>query len=350
MGKKLNYNKMIKNSLLISFILTISLVTEVRSQKEDMFLSKMTAINPVSYTDVIYIGKKDTVLISTYSGRISKIINGIKGEKVIAQIKDEIYFISYNPQKKHIAASTLENGIIIVNETNGKIIKKLPLILTWSLRIDYSDDYKLLFANDQRGNRFIWDVTNDYRPIVLPEIMPNGSILSIKKNIVTLITPKKIIKWDYINQKQIEEIPINAIKVPDLDSSNNFLNINFNVCELYDVTKGEVLFTMKHPSWLRPVESMGGEDVARTKGLTIKDGYFEDLNYQMALTSAKFAKDKIFTSSIDHSIRVWDKKTGQLIESLTGHNASINKIKVSKNEEQLVSVDLKGGIRFWDIK
>jgi WD40 repeat protein len=101
---------------------------------------------------------------------------------------------------------------------------------------------------------------------------------------------------------------------------------------------------------LRPVESMGGEDAARTSGFEVKNGYFEDTHFQMALTSAKFAKDNIYTSSIDRSIRIWNRKTGQLIDSLTGHKGTVNKIKVSEDENQLVSIDLKGGIKFWDVK
>ena len=338
---------MIKNNLLYSLFISLLTIT-VNSQNKDLFIPRMTAINPVSLTDVIFVGEKDTVLIAACNGKISKVIKG-NTEKVISRIADEVYVLSYNPNHKHIAASTLENGILIINEGSGKIIKRLPLIQTWSLRLDYSDDFKLLYANDQRGNKFLWDVINDYKPIQLAKSMPLGAIISVKSNVITIVTPQKMIRWDYINSKTIDEIAIKATRITDVDNSSNFLNLNFNECELFDVTEGKVLFTLKHPSWLRSVESIGGEDAARTAGLTIQDGYFNDTNYQMALTAAKFSKNKIFTSGIDRSIRVWDKKTGQLIQSLTGHNATISKIKVSPNENQLVSIDLKGGIKFWDI-
>lgn len=338
-----------KNKLII-FLLAVSV--NCMAQQNDIYIEKFTGINPVSYTDVIYIGIKDTVIVSRYNGQISKVINGSKKEKNIAKINDEIYVLSYNKSRKHIAASTLENGIVIINELNGKIIKKLPLIQTWSLKVDYSDDLKYLFANDQRGNRFIWNVEADYEPISLPKEFPTGSILSIKKNIITLITPKKLLKWDLINQKSIEEIKIEAslTRIADIDSSNNILNINFNTVEYINFSSREVIFSVKHPSWLRPVESLGGEDAARTAGIEVKNGYFEDTNYQMAITNAKFANDKIYTASIDRSIRVWDKSTGKLIDNLTGHKGSISKMKVTSDETQVVSIDLMGLIKFWNVK
>jgi WD40 repeat protein len=70
----------------------------------------------------------------------------------------------------------------------------------------------------------------------------------------------------------------------------------------------------------------------------------------MNLTTAKFAKNKIFTASIDRSIRIWDKKTGVLLKSLTDHKGTVNKLKVSKDESQLVSTDLKGGIQFLNLE
>ncbi|NOT94280.1 WD40 repeat domain-containing protein [Ferruginibacter sp.] len=338
-----------KNSPIIIILTMFISVIELKAQKNELFISKMTAVNPVSYTDVIFIGEKDTVLVSTYSGRISKIIKGKQKEKVISQLGDEIYLLSYNSTKKHIAASTLENGIVIVSEINGKVIRKLPLIQTWSLRMGYSGDSKLLFANDQRGNRFIWDATNNYSPVSLPPTFPEGIIYSIEKNVITLISAKKITKWDHKTQIAIQEIPNSVTRIVDIDSSNNILSIDFNVCKLYSSNENKELFTFKHPSWLRSAESIGGEDAARTYGIEIKDGYFEDTDYQMALTSAKFGRDKVFTSSIDRSIRIWDKYTGQLLMAITGHKGTVNKIKVSPDKLQLVSIDLKGGIQFTQI-
>lgn len=314
-----------------------------------MFMPKMTAVNTRSYTDVQYVGLIDTVIVSTYSGKISEINRTSKNEKVIAQLNDEVYVLAYNPKQKHIAASTLESGILIVDRIQKRIVKKLPLIQTWSLRLSYSADYKILFANDQRGNRFMWDVLNGYKTIEISKDMPQGTIVSISDNFIHIATGKKVYKWDMKAQTIIEEFNVNLSKLTDFNGNGNILSISFNKCDLISLGQSNSLFSFMHPSWLRPVESLGGEDAARTAGFKVENGYFADTAFQMALTDAKFSNNKIFTSGIDRSIRIWDMTTGNLSKSFTGHNATVNKIEVSPNQKQLVSIDLKGTVKFWEI-
>jgi hypothetical protein len=191
---------------------------------------------------VIYTGIKDTVLVSTYSGRISEYVRQTKKGKIISQINDEIYVLAYNPLQKHIAASTLGSGILIINKSNGKIINKVDLIETWSLRMDYSTDFKYLFANDQRGNRFIWNVGNNYMPVQLPNSMPKGSIITITDDVVTIITSNHLIRWNLRHDKIIEQKPIKIAKFGDIDREDNILSINFNTCELYATKDAKSVF------------------------------------------------------------------------------------------------------------
>lgn len=340
-----------KSKFLLLFLLgCVAFQRGLSAQQQNIFVPRLTAINPVSYTDVIYIGTKDTVLVATYSGRIARQIKGVEKEKVISQLGDEIYVLAYNKYKKQVAASTLENGIVIVDLITGKVLKKLPLKEGWSLRMDYSADGEYLFANDQRGNRYLWNVRQQYIPETLPASMPKGSILAMKEEVVTLVTGAALTTWNVKTQEVVQTQNIALTKLGDVDGEGHLLNINFNECGLYSIAEQQVKFTVKHPSWPRRVESIGGEDAARTYGLAVKDGYFEDPNIQMALTTAKFAGNKIYTASIDRSIRVWDKADGKLLATWTGHDGTVNKLRVNANQTQMVSVDLRGGIRFWELQ
>jgi WD40 repeat protein len=297
----------------------------------------MTNINPGSYTDVVYTGIKDTVLVSTFSGRISKRINGNPKEIAIAKIEDEIYSLAYHPQRKEIAAATLENGILLINEKNGKIIKKLPLKTTWSIAVFFSDNFNYLVTQDQKKNQYIWDVTKNYQELMLPSDFPKGTIVKIdKQNIAIIVTPSKVIYWNMNNNMVQKEISVDLNKFTDMDSEGNFLSLNYNECTKYNSNTHQPEFKVKHPNWI-------------THDIYDESKVYED-PYSMNLTTAKFAKNKIFTASIDRSIRVWDKKTGELLKSLTDHKATVNKLKVSKDESQLVSIDLKGGIQFLNLE
>lgn len=323
-----------KNRTLPAFFL---LFTILGCKAQNIFIPKLTNINPVSYTDVIYTGVKDTVLVSTFSGRISKRINGNPKEMAIAKITDEIYSLAYHPQRKEIAAATLENGILLINEKNGKIIKKLPLKTTWSVAVFFSDNFNYLITQDQKRNQYVWDATKNYQELILPSDFPKGTILKIdRQNIATIVTSNKVTYWNMNSSTVQKEISVDLKKFADMDSQGNFLSLNYNECIKYNSNTQQPEFKVKHPNWImRDIED--------------ESKVYEDA-YSMNLTTARFAKNKIFTASIDRSIRVWDKKTGELLKSLTDHKATVNKLKASKDESQLVSIDLKGGILFWNLE
>ncbi len=323
-----------RNNLII-FLLIIS--TKCWAQKNDLYIKKFTNINPVSYTDVIYIGGKDTVLISTYSGRISKIINGENRENVLAKIDDEIFALAYNKSKKEIIASTLSNGILIINERNGKIIKKLPLQSSWANTVVCSETFKYIATQDQKGKRYIFDIQNNYINLGSDSLIPSGRIIRIdKNNTATITSSKKIILWNLSEKEIVKEWDVELDRFADMDNTGNFLSINFNECAKYDANNKTIAFKITHPNWPLPNSE--------------KDTEIFEIPLQMQLNVAKFAKNFIYTGSIDRSVRVWDKYTGKLITTLIGHKGSISKIKVTSDETQVVSVDLKGVIKFWDVK
>lgn len=339
----------------IHFLLSIfSLCLPIGSeaQSKDMFISKLTAINPTSYTDVVFMGIKDTAIVSTFSGRVSLRINGTSKETTIANLDDEVYSLAYNPIKKEIAASTFEEGIKIIKQKSGNIIKILNLKTTWANNIFYSDNYHYLIAHDQKGNRYIWDATKDYQEIIISSEAPMGRIVKMDtNNDLTILTSKKMIVWNFSSETIEKETDVEIVKFGDMDNLGNILSIDFNECSKYNIFSKKNDFVLKHPNWLRYLKDYPNYEnmVKNSPQEFTKDGFLIMEDYSMQLTMVKFAKNKIYTASIDRSIRIWDKESGNMIDTLTGHKATVNKIKVNKSETQIVSVDLKGGIKFWNI-
>ncbi|TGD58240.1 WD40 repeat domain-containing protein [Flavobacterium humi] len=324
--------KMKNNTMLFAvlFLFTIS------GKAQDIFIPKMTNINPVSYTDVTYIGSKDTVLVGTYSGRIAKRIKGNPKEIPVAKIQDEVFSLAYHPKRKEIAAATLEHGILIINAVTGKTIKSLPLKTTWSIAVFFSEDCKYLVTQDQKGNQYIWDASKNYQVLPLPADFPKGTIIAINtQNIATVVSPNKVTYWDRNNNTVQKEVTVDLKKFADMDTEGNFLSLNYNECTKYNSNSHTVAFKVKHPNWI----THDVEDYSKV---------YED-NYSMNLTTAKFARNKMYTASIDRSIRVWDKATGELLKTLSDHKATVHKLRIAKGEKQMVSIDLKGGIFFWDL-
>ncbi len=306
-------------------------------QHTDLFIKSLTNINPISYTDVIYKGQKDTVLVSTYSGRIAQIINGKNEESIIATIEDEIYALAYIKNKKQIIASTLSNGLLIINEQNGMIVKKLPLDSSWANSLICSENLQYVVAYNQKGKQYIFDIHNNYVDIGSDSLIPSGRIVKIDTNsTATIVTAKKVILWNLVDKTTVKEWDVEIAKFADMDNNGNFLSIDFNECAKYDANTKTVSFTVIHPNWPLPNPENETE--------------IYDIPLQMQINAAKFVKDYIYTASIDRTVRIWDKYTGKLITTLAGHKGSISKMKVSNNEAQVVSVDLKGVINFWDVQ
>lgn len=62
------------------------------------------------------------------------------------------------------------------------------------------------------------------------------------------------------------------------------------------------------------------------------------------------SKNMIISASSDNTIRIWSIEERRLIDKLESHNAYINAMVISKNEELLLSTSAGTGIILWDLK
>lgn len=62
-----------RNSLkYVLFFVVFYFSTISIAQENEIVISKLTALNPVSYIDVTFLSDRDTVLVCTLSGRLAK--------------------------------------------------------------------------------------------------------------------------------------------------------------------------------------------------------------------------------------------------------------------------------------
>ena len=64
-----------------------------------------------------------------------------------------------------------------------------------------------------------------------------------------------------------------------------------------------------------------------------------------------FSEDEQFLASAswDHTIKIWNIKTGKVVKSIEGHNGPVNSVKFSDNGQYLYSAGYDGTIRYWRI-
>lgn len=296
--------------------------------------SKLTANNPISYTDVIYKSEQDTVLTATFDGKIREVIRGDDEKKLIIDLSEEVYSLAYNADQKLIYAATLTSGIMIINEEESAVEGILPIKDKWASKIVYDPQTKVLLTADYGGNSYLWQTNDDYKVISVPESFAGMVPKTISGNVLYLDGNSVAGVWDLTKDQVDSKVAVTG-QIVDSDKEGNILSFSHNEFMVYDTKNDSLKFTGKHPNWPIYVASM--DTLVRVPE-------------SLYLTTGLLSENHVYTSSIDRSIRKWDKNKGRLIEDLLGHRATISAMDISKAENQLVSVDLKGGIKFWDLE
>jgi len=331
-------NKCFMKNYLIN-ISVLLLIVIVSSCKQNITIKEtsLTEINPLSYTDVIYKSERDTVLVSTFDGRIFEIIKNKNSniKSLIIDINDEVYSLAYNHAKNLIYASTLNNGIVIINENKAQIEKTLTIDKNWLTSISYNQPNKILFASGYADKPYLWNVDDNYTLISTPDKFNSMQPSAISDDGVVFFDGNGVVGLWSIKDNSIIKISKLSGRISGVYSATRVLAISDKNLILKNINTDSVLFERKHPDWPIYVSS---------RDTTIK------VPVSLALTDAVSTKNHIYSSSIDKSIRKWNVENGELIEDLLGHKATISSLSLSKDETQLVSVDLKGGIKFWNLK
>lgn len=291
------------------------------------------AINSLSYTDVIFKSSRDTVLASTFSGRIVERIKGHNKENILININDEIYSLVYDQKKHRIYASTLNSGILVIDANKKMVIDSLNIEGTWISNIYLSKDGELLAGSTANQKNCIWDLNNN-TSFKLPDSLSHYSIAGIDNSGNIIINAKeKFIFWN-VWENSNEKENIRNGKLKSIDKSGNMLVFHDKNFQYYKANKDSVSFKRHHQDW--PYYWKEKDTLIR-------------IPFQLTLTAGILTEKYIYTAGVDRSIRKWNKQNGQLNEEIIKHRATISAIDLSFDQSQIVSVDLKGGILFHDV-
>lgn len=315
-------------------LLFIALILANCEQNISIKKYELTGINPIAYTDVIYGSNQDTVLASTFNGKIYQIINSNLDRKEIASVNDEIYNMAFNAKRNEIYAATLKSGILVINIKNGNVIRNLPIKETWAHKIYYNESNGILCTFDFRGNHYIWNSLNDYEqlntPAYLSRMIPRH--LSDKGDIY-FDGREEVVIWNYLTNKEVKRKKVKG-KLVDVDHEENFLMMGGKEFAFYSSQHDSIYYKKKHPDW--PIHIPEKDTIV-------------NIPISRDLITGLLTENNIYTIGLDRSLRKWDKQSGNLIETYLKHKGSISAMDITKDRSQLVTVDLEGEIEFWDL-
>ncbi|WP_439488331.1 WD40 repeat domain-containing protein [Algoriphagus sp.] len=295
---------------------------------------KLTGVNPVAYTDVVYKASRDTVFVSTFTGKIYEIANGETNRCLIAEIDDEIYDMVYLPANKNILLATLNSGVLVLDLQNGEISHRLSLKTTWGHELIYNAEAELLATNDFAGNVYLWNTGCEFVPVSIPAELKGMSLRKIMPGAEVYFQGKgKVAVWELEgNVIFCEEVAEG--KLWDVDAKGNYLMLGGKEFLYWDTRSDSVEFRKKHPDW--PIYITDEDSLVHVPlSLELLDGRITD--------------QSIITVGLDKTLRFWEKTSGELLKTQAKHRYSIAGIDVNKDHSQMVSVDLDGKIEFLDL-
>lgn len=362
-------------------------------------------LNPISKDTLLYIPAVETrfneatansqgteVVISTENNRA--IIYNISEAKELLKLEGVLNFrdkggIQYDPNNywsQHIAKYVqLKNPMVISKDqkyllkgrygknirsielNSGRPIAELALHTKAVLSMDLSSDGKRMVAGDGAGGIFLWDlITKDtirsygnlQSPVFEVRFSENEeSILSTSwdGNVVVWDTETGAIKSQLFFEKFAA---YTATFTPnDLYIITAGLN---NTLEMYEIdSKEKVRVFSGHTKPINQISfnnsgemlSCGWDGSIRL--WNVATGLMtQKWQTNQALYTAIFSPDQryIVAAGADRIIKFFDVSTGKLEKEFMGHQASIVGLQFLEGGNKLVSLDLDGTMKFWDLE
>ena len=285
--------------------------------------------------------------------------------------------------------------------------KKLTILTTC-----FVNDLDLLFVSSSNNKISAWKYINgefinvnkleeeikekeNFNCAILDSILPQYTLdwEPIQKQLYSGQADGKILLWDIYKSKNLEYYTLDYKKAKEkhdeemLQKNKNYRNFSFDKNNNMDLTKynlknkkknidkkdrQDLLFLMGEKMLLNIKSDMARDSVSCIKILgkmqILAAGYYNgnvilwdtllheyrkfytDQNTGIYQIEYNINKNLIYTCGFDHNIYIYDPFIDEnCIQKLIGHNWSINSIACNKVSNELISIDIIGNIKIWDL-
>ena len=308
-------NKNIKKLLRLPTPNSLKLEIEKINNKNINFNIKNNKNTKISILCCEYLNCYDILLISSSNNKISawKFYN------------DDFY-----------NANSIDNFLIEKEEF------KIPIFSTEFPQLNMCFDHKskLLYSGQYDGKIFEWELTNP-KPI---NILNINSLNNLNNSLNNFNNENKFKSLSSDSLLDLNEINNDSIELINLKKNkNNIKNFQYNrktVSCLLLIEKIRLLASAYY----------NGNIILWDTILKIPKKIYNDQKtgiYQMCYDNTK---NLLFSCGFEHSIFIYDPYNEEhAIYKLNGHNWSINSISLNPYENELISMDILGNIKIWDI-
>lgn len=332
--------------------------------------------------EILISGTDNQSIIYTFSGEEKKKFTGILNERD----KGGIQYDPNNYWESHIARYIkYRNDLKLTSDgkylIRGKVGRKARLWEVGSgktkmeyighkqavLTFELSKDEKQVITGSGDGKIILWDVESGqlihdfggHREPVFDIAWANSG-----KFFATTSWDGYVMIWDSDTGKRVQLINLENIAAYSLEFSPNdaylVLGKLDKTLELWEIdSRRKVKEFIGHTDYVNQLVWSDNPNEFYSLG---NEGYTISWNLSTGLINRKFKQsgpvrslaimnnDQLITAGADRVIRIWDRSNGQVISTLSGHQTEITSLNVNPTKGWLVSGDLDGVIKIWNLE
>jgi len=279
---------------------------------------------------------------------------------------NEVSSVAFSPDGKTVASGNVGGKIIFWDVETAEVKRTLTDRGIPMASVTFSPDGKMLASEDLVGGIRLWDVqTWEVKQKLLGKrgvFSPDSKIVaSSVENFVALwdvnTGEKKLVLRGHNNPVVINSIAISPNGKMVASGSGTFAGNGYETAILWDSQTGEVKHVIKFAEYgnIRVAFSPDSKTVAIMYG----DGPVVMVNAQkgdsapmraMGRGGVAFSPDGKTLASVSEykTVKLWDAKTWEVKQTLTGHESTVNSVAFSPNSKMLASGSSDKTVRLWD--
>jgi len=268
----------------------------------------------------------DAYLLQGKLGTVVRMWEVSSGKPVVEFIGHEKAVISFDlsPDQTLLATGGGEGDVIIWQKKTGKLLKILKGHRSPVFDVRWSHDQTKLVSSSWDGQVLVWDVESGQKLSGIYWNNASAYAVTFTSNDLYLLVArldKKLELYEVLTGELVKSYAGHTQNVNDLllnDNEHEFISLSDDgyaiVWNIYD---GLIRKRYKHPSG------------------TVRAGLLH--------------QGKLYTAGDDRIIYLWDQQSNTVRQKLSGHQAPVSSLNINQKGTMLISGDLDGVTKFWDL-